>query len=1008
MSHRKVKRTRCASRTALVTAVSPAFLAIALPVAAQEAPEAEDMTEVVVTGFRASLADALEKKRASNQIIETITAEDIGKFPDQNVAESLQRLAGVQIDRTNGQGTRVRIRGLEQNVTTLNDDIFVTGLELYTLGEGNQNQLDSLEGIPSELLGGVDVFKSPQANQTEGGLGGIVNLRTRNPLSLEGTTIAGNVRLSDSAESRESVSPVGALVFGHRFSDRFGILATVSYDDQSLNTDVLGGANRGNWRFSGRNDRIAVPENYYAPEYRYVTDRDETRERIGASLSVGFKPTDATELTAEVFHSNLEILTSEASLKFPFATEGGAINTALPFDIDENGVLLNGTIVSNSAESISYVENTEIDSTNAQLRFGIDTGGALKWNFTGAWSQGDMESTAANNDVRYTQYGVRNGTPQGLVPNAAAPANYPFTYDNRDGELPSFALSANPDLVTNPANGFFKSHWVFADTADISNWAASGNLTYTPAFIEGGGVVFSAGVKLSEREVDYSRGRYLADYSGRGELNGDDFGQNWSPFGYFQDGAIGFKSCDSLAGGGAPLGTPGRPNCPVDSRFGASPALITPYQTFLDTSGRVELIDDFWSSGTVGNNQILVQDRDQMENAVAWIQSLYPTTPFSFFEEPLESFVVTEKTTSAYVMADLGDADDRYHVNVGARIVRTQLEVDQNAAVVLPGETAGTRFWGTDSWNGTTRDFETQTNSRTYTDILPSLNFVVSPTDEQKVRFSAARVMARQRLFDLGRGFQTNFTRNATTNLFEFVNGTRGNAELDPFRASQFDVAYEYYFGRQGLVTGGYFWKEVDSFIVIETQPVFVNDQAGGRLGPVATPLNGRGGNIKGFEIGTQYAFEMGLGFNLNYTFSDSESPTFNDFEDNLPIPGVAENSVNAQVYFEKAGFEARLSYSWRDKSFAGNFGFPDVDFSTSPAGTSVTRTLGIWNRDYGQLDAQIGYGFLDGKLGVTLEALNLTNEDQSQYLQFQNLPFAFASGDRRLLLGVRFNFGSN
>jgi iron complex outermembrane recepter protein len=152
----------------------------------------------------------------------------------------------------------------------------------------------------------------------------------------------------------------------------------------------------------------------------------------------------------------------------------------------------------------------------------------------------------------------------------------------------------------------------------------------------------------------------------------------------------------------------------------------------------------------------------------------------------------------------------------------------------------------------------------------------------------------------------------------------------------------------------------------------------------------------------------MGVGFNVNYTFSDSESPTFNDFDTNLPIPGVAKNSANAQVYFEKAGFEARLSYAWRDKSFAGNFGFPDTDFSTDPAGVSVTRTLGIWNRDYGQLDAQLGYSFLEGKLGVTLEALNLTNEDQSQYLQFQNLPSSFSSGDRRLLLGVRFNFGSN
>src|SRR5262245_17299276 len=124
MSHRREKRARRAARAALVTAVSLDVLAlIAAPAHAQQASPADtgakpsdELQEVVVTGFRASLEDALAKKRASNQIIESVTAEDIGKFPDQNIAESLQRLSGVQIDRTTGsEGTKVRIRGLDYN-----------------------------------------------------------------------------------------------------------------------------------------------------------------------------------------------------------------------------------------------------------------------------------------------------------------------------------------------------------------------------------------------------------------------------------------------------------------------------------------------------------------------------------------------------------------------------------------------------------------------------------------------------------------------------------------------------------------------------------------------------------------------------------------------------------------------------------------------------------------------------------------------------------------------------
>ena len=132
----------------------------AQPAAPAANTTSEPLEEVIVTGFRASLADALQNKRQSNQIIESVSAEDIGKFPDQNVAESLQRLPGVSIDRSNGQGTKARIRGLDQNVTLLNDDIFLSGLELYTQGEGNTRQTDSLEGIPSELLGGTPSSES--------------------------------------------------------------------------------------------------------------------------------------------------------------------------------------------------------------------------------------------------------------------------------------------------------------------------------------------------------------------------------------------------------------------------------------------------------------------------------------------------------------------------------------------------------------------------------------------------------------------------------------------------------------------------------------------------------------------------------------------------------------------------------------------------------------------------------------------------------------------------------
>ena len=474
-------------------------------------------------------------------------------------------------------GTKARIRGLDQNVTLLNDDIFLSGLELYTQGEGNVRETDSLEGIPSELLGGIDVYKSPNASQSESGLGGIINLKTRSPFDLSGTTLAGNVRYADSGEGWE---PLGALVFSHEFSDRLAVIASVSYDKQLFQTDVLGGQNRGDWDFSDRADRATVAQNYFAPEYRYATDRDEERERLGVSLAVAFRPSESTELEAQWFHSDLDILTQEASIKFPFGTESPGLDTTQPFEIDGNGVLVHGTITANSAEAISFVKNTEIGcgqfpaqvqvrqwrSVARQRRGGLLEGGS-----------GERQRQQRRALHRSTACAARTASDSRRT--ARPRANYRFTYDANGGTLPRFDLVGTPDLYTNPANGFFKSHWAFADTTEAENWAVRGDVQFDPPFIESGGVTFSGGLRLANREIDYEFGRFLADYSGSGELDGSGFGQNWTPFGYFQDGAIGYKSCEIPGSAGANFQF-----APCE-RFGNSPALITPYHTFTGSGG---------------------------------------------------------------------------------------------------------------------------------------------------------------------------------------------------------------------------------------------------------------------------------------------------------------------------------------------------------------------------------------------------------------------------------------
>ena len=268
MSHRRQKRARQTARLAFTTVVSSGALILAPTSRAQETTPTQSATtgrdassdslqEVVVTGYRASLQSAQDSKRNSDLPIESVVAEDLGKMPDLNVAESLQRLPGVQIDRSQGQGTAVLIDGLRQNLTTLNGDIFLTGKEFYVSGEGSgggaggNKQYLSLEGIPSEEIGGIDVIKNPSAAITEGGLGGTINLKTLEPLAQpDGLTIGGNFRESYGQGSGQW-TPVGAVVGSFKVNDRLAFNGSISYDDQKTHTKEFEAANRSQWLTSG-------------------------------------------------------------------------------------------------------------------------------------------------------------------------------------------------------------------------------------------------------------------------------------------------------------------------------------------------------------------------------------------------------------------------------------------------------------------------------------------------------------------------------------------------------------------------------------------------------------------------------------------------------------------------------------------------------------------------------------------------------------------------------------
>ncbi len=393
-----------------------------------------------------------------------------------------------------------------------------------------------------------------------------------------------------------------------------------------------------------------------------------------------------------------------------------------------------------------------------------------------------------------------------------------------------------------------------------------------------------------------------------------------------------------------------------------------------------------------------------------WAGAGVPNNTERFFRDGLSSFGVEERTSAAYLMEDIGSPANNFHANFGVRVVNTNLTINNGQTAEVP------TYFGTASWNGVDSNVVNKVTRRSYTDVLPSLNFVLDVTDDQKVRFGAARVVSPQDLFLLGQGNSFNFTRqtNARTNIhtgvadgFAFDGGNSGNTQLDPYRASQFNLDWEYYFAPGGLISVGGFYKQVDNFVEIEAIPTLVADDFGGTTADVNTPVNAGNGRIYGFEFGGQYAFGYelspwlkGFGVAANYTHSQSQSnaaPT--SFTAHASIPGVAPDAVTGTFYYERSGFSARASYSWRssavnDSLVGATFSFPDQN--------GANHTYQVFEAAYGQLDAQIGYD-INTHFGVLASVQNATDQVQHTYLQWPNLPFTYDDSGRRFFVGFKF-----
>jgi TonB-dependent receptor len=329
---------------------------------------------IVVTGVRASLQSAQNIKRNAPQIVDSIVAEDIGKLPDRNIAEALQRISGIQVQRQYGEGSSVQIRGMTQVRTELNGrDIFTA----QAAGEGTSPPgTFSLEDMPSELLGGIDVYKDPSSDLIEDQLGGTINLRTRKPFDFNGFKIAATVSNTYYDLVKKS-KPSGSLLVSDRWDTgigEIGVLVSASYQRTAFRQDTIS-TEPFNTLDTSVDDKGQPnsPEDYAAAQTLGRLDQTTTlahgtgigevygdRRRFGLDTAVQWKPSETLELTGEVFRNDYKFRFDDYSY---FAEPHGAQMSPVPgapFTFAPNGDVISGTY-----NDIAIAANTSLETRHS-------------------------------------------------------------------------------------------------------------------------------------------------------------------------------------------------------------------------------------------------------------------------------------------------------------------------------------------------------------------------------------------------------------------------------------------------------------------------------------------------------------------------------------------------------------------------------------------------------------------------------------------------------------------
>lgn len=931
----------------------------------------------VIGGIAGSQAQDLILKRYAPQITDSITAINIGQLPDVTITDALARIPGVRIGRSGGEGTTVSVRGLSQVANTLNGEVFLT--------RGGAASVVNLINIPPTMFKGADVIKSITASNVAGGISGIINLRTYRPFDFDpGWTFSGSATGNWGARMKK-LNKAGAFLTSYH-DDRWGALLNVSYSKENITNDVpraslfglgskateqdVGFDFNGDGTIGSSLDPTKTPRDYY---YRWtpadIGNIRTHRRRIGLNGSFQFKFSDALELTADATYTEMKqnSLTRAIEFQTPIALQSGPVAPVITPD----GHLIKGIqqFAEVTSEAAYTSGPTNAINTNLQLKY--DAGGFFSGQLRWVHGHSNQRSTSVNGDLDVNQGNViplPDGTTALDNPNGV-PNQVPVMLDY-SGKYPVVNILEN---VANP------DQWVL-----ISNFASGGH---------------------NHANMNVFRADGTLHFGDASVLDSFQFGARYEKQDFVSNQYVYLTPVNAGGGCADPYG-PG----PADALYQyLDPRIVdfcTGYSPFLRRqvsdlpAGLWSLHSDFspmqltsldsGSRGLPGINPQVLSDPIAFLKAMAGSAA---TGDPKAYANPTTSWAVTEKIKTLYGQFNLSGqiGSVPWRANVGIRGVQTILDI--GSYITTP-----THYLGNGgSWDGVLLSQGTSVHENKYTTWLPAVNVSFNTTPDQVLRLAFNRTQARQSLPNLGRGARIGYIVNGNPpkdpslpqDAQIFVNGSSGNPDLKPYRSTNYDLSYGWYFAPHSLVYVGAFFMDVASFPLPAVIQERLPDADGvvRRSGPVTTIINGGGSIIRGLEgeFRTQFTFLpgwlSGFGTNLNYTYVKSSSNG----------AAGASNNYNAIVFYQKYNFQARLAYNWQSKTF----------ISTNNA---TGDPLNIFLKPQGYLDASVQYNF-NKHLSLVLQATNLTDEHGQQYIQNEDAWWADNISERRYYAGLRVRF---